>query len=155
MSDSIDKRFCFDLTAQDRPGVQYTLQALCEDDRKLWMDAMDGKEPMYAHPTGPPGSQEETSLDEAGLNFTSKAIAMLESRGLEDQGLYRLVGVSSKVTKLLQLGLDRRKSEKLMLDDPAEWEVKTITSAIKQYFRNLPEPLMTYNLHSAFIAAAS
>lgn len=46
MSDSIDKRFCFDLTAQDRPGVQYTLQALSEDDRKLWMDAMDGKEPV-------------------------------------------------------------------------------------------------------------
>lgn len=74
---------------------------------------------------------------------------------MEDQGLYRLVGVSSKVTKLLQLGLDRRKAEKLMLDDPAEWEVKTITSAIKQYFRNLPEPLMTYKLHSAFIASAS
>lgn len=69
--------------------------------------------------------------------------------------MYRLVGVSSKVSKLLALGLDRRKSEKLMLDDPAEWEVKTITSAIKQYFRNLPEPLMTYKLHSAFIAAAS
>ncbi|XP_045123288.1 rho GTPase-activating protein 26-like isoform X21 [Portunus trituberculatus] len=154
MSDSIDKRFCFDLTAQDRPGVQYTLQALSEDDRKLWMDAMDGKEPMYAHPTGAPGAQEETSLDEAGQNFTSRAIAMLESRGLEDQGLYRLVGVSSKVTKLLQLGLDRRKADKLMLDDTAEWEVKTITSAIKQYFRNLPEPLMTYKLHSAFIAAA-
>ncbi|KAK8401451.1 hypothetical protein O3P69_002901 [Scylla paramamosain] len=154
MSDSIDKRFCFDLTAQDRPGVQYTLQALSEDDRKLWMDAMDGKEPMYAHPTGAPGAQEETCLDEAGQNFTSRAIAMLESRGLEDQGLYRLVGVSSKVTKLLQLGLDRRKADKLMLDDTAEWEVKTITSAIKQYFRNLPEPLMTYKLHSAFIAAA-
>ncbi|KAK8727468.1 hypothetical protein OTU49_009570 [Cherax quadricarinatus] len=154
MSDSIDKRFCFDLTAQDKPGVQYTLQALSEDDRKHWMDAMDGKEPMYAHPSGAPGSQEETSLDEVGLSFTSKAIAMLESRGLEDQGLYRLVGVSSKVTKLLQLGLDRRKAERLMLDDTAEWEVKTITSAIKQYFRNLPEPLMTYKLHSAFIAAA-
>lgn len=154
MSDSIDKRFCFDVTAQDKPGVQYTLQALSEEDRKHWMDAMDGKEPMYAHPTGPPGSQEETSLDEVGLSFLSKAISMLESRGLEDQGLYRLVGVSSKVTKLLSLGLDRRKAEKLILDDPAEWEVKTITSAIKQYFRNLPEPLMTYKLHSAFIAAA-
>lgn len=46
MSDSIDKRFCFDLTAQDKPGVIYTLQALSEDDRKLWMDAMDGKEPV-------------------------------------------------------------------------------------------------------------
>ncbi|XP_069183856.1 rho GTPase-activating protein 26 isoform X9 [Procambarus clarkii] len=154
MSDSIDKRFCFDLTAQDKPGVQYTLQALSEDDRKHWMDAMDGKEPMYAHPSGAPGSQEETLLDEVGISFTSRAIAMLESRGLEDQGLYRLVGVSSKVTKLLQLGLDRRKAERLILDDPAEWEVKTITSAIKQYFRNLPEPLMTYKLHSAFIAAA-
>ncbi|XP_027217603.1 rho GTPase-activating protein 26 isoform X9 [Penaeus vannamei] len=154
MSDSIDKRFCFDLTAQDKPGVLYTLQALSEEDRKHWMDAMDGKEPMYAHPSGGVGSQEETSLDEVGLSFTSRAIAMLESRGLEDQGLYRLVGVSSKVSKLLALGLDRRKSEKLMLDDPAEWEVKTITSAIKQYFRNLPEPLMTYKLHSAFIAAA-
>ncbi|XP_071547865.1 rho GTPase-activating protein 26 isoform X4 [Panulirus ornatus] len=154
MSDSIDKRFCFDLTAQDKPGVQYTLQALSEEDRKHWLDAMDGKEPMYANPCGAPGSQEETSLDEAGLSFTTKAIAMLESRGLEDHGLYRLVGVSSKVTKLLQLGLDRRKAEKLMLDDPAEWEVKTITSAIKQYFRNLPEPLMTYKLHSAFIASA-
>ncbi|XP_068221511.1 rho GTPase-activating protein 26 isoform X4 [Palaemon carinicauda] len=154
MSDSIDKRFCFDVTAQDRIGVQFTLQALSEEDRKLWMDAMDGKEPMYAHPSGPPGSQEETCLDDVGLSFLSKAIAMLESRGLEDQGLYRLVGVGSKVTKLLALGLDRRKAEKLVLDDPAEWEVKTITSAIKQYFRNLPEPLMTYKLHSAFIAAA-
>ena len=75
--------------------------------------------------------------------------------GLEDHGLYRLVGVSSKVSKLLALGLDRRKADKLMLEDPSEWEVKTITSAIKQYFRNLPEPLMTYKLHSAFIAAAS
>ncbi|KAK4297686.1 hypothetical protein Pmani_029922 [Petrolisthes manimaculis] len=41
-----------------------------------------------------------------------------------------------------------------MLEDTAEWEVKTITSAIKQYFRNLPEPLMTYRLHCAFIVAA-
>lgn len=75
--------------------------------------------------------------------------------GLEDQGLYRLVGVSSKVNKLLTLGLDPAKSEKLVLEDPTEWEVKTITSALKQYFRNLPEPLMTYKLHSTFIGAAS
>lgn len=71
MSDSIDKRFCFDLTSDDRynidlllrllllyvqvniffilflrPGVIYTFQALSEEDRKLWMDVMDGKEPV-------------------------------------------------------------------------------------------------------------
>ena len=46
MSDTIDKRFCFDITAQDKPGVVYTLQCLSEEDRKAWMDAMDGKEPV-------------------------------------------------------------------------------------------------------------
>uniref|UniRef100_T1JFW8 Rho GTPase-activating protein 26 n=1 Tax=Strigamia maritima TaxID=126957 RepID=T1JFW8_STRMM len=121
-TESIEKRFCFDITADrsfSSPGV-ITLQALSEEDRKLWLDAMDGKEPV----------------------------------SLDDQGLYRLVGVSSKVNKLIQMGLDRRKAEKLNFDDVLEWENKTITSALKTYFRNLPEPLMTFNLHEKFIAAA-
>lgn len=46
MSESIEKRFCFDITVVDRPGVVYTFQALNEDDRKAWMDIMDGKEPV-------------------------------------------------------------------------------------------------------------
>jgi len=32
-----------------RPGVIYTFQALSEEDRKLWMDVMDGKEPVIEH----------------------------------------------------------------------------------------------------------
>ena len=75
--------------------------------------------------------------------------------GLEDQGLYRLVGVSSKVSKLLSMGLDRRKVDKLNLEDRLEWENKTITSAIKTYLRQLPEPLMSFRYHTTFIAAAS
>ncbi|KAL7645865.1 UNVERIFIED_CONTAM: hypothetical protein RMT77_002762 [Armadillidium vulgare] len=160
-ADSIDKRFCLDLTVQmhDKekgPTLQVlTMQTLSEEDCKRWMDAMDGKEPIYACPSNLNVVQKEsTLLDEFGLNFISKAIAILESKGLEDQGLYRLVGVSSKVTKLLNMGLDPNKADKLVLEDPAEWEVKTITSAIKQYFRTLPEPLMTYELHNDFIAAA-
>jgi hypothetical protein len=46
MSESIEKRFCFDVTAKDRPINIYTLQALSEEDRRLWLDAMDGKEPV-------------------------------------------------------------------------------------------------------------
>ena len=79
----------------------------------------------------------------------------MESRGLDDQGLYRVVGVTSKVNRLLTLGLDRKKVEKLNFDDPTEVETKTLTSAIKTFLRNLPEPIMTYKLHSKFIAAAS
>lgn len=40
------------LVCLSRPGVVYTLQALSEEDRKQWMDAMDGKEPVSDTPDG-------------------------------------------------------------------------------------------------------
>lgn len=46
MSDSIEKRFCFDLYSDSKPGIAYTFQAFSEQDRKAWMDIMDGKEPV-------------------------------------------------------------------------------------------------------------
>nr|XP_040567630.1 rho GTPase-activating protein 10-like isoform X1 [Lepeophtheirus salmonis] len=151
--DSIDKRFCFDITGEDRPSTVYTMQAQSEDDLRLWLEALDGTEPMYVLPPKP-SNADHSYLDEGGFNFITRSFSVLENRGLEDQGLYRVVGVSSKVTKLLTMGLDKRKSEKLNLDDPMEWESKTITSAIKTFFRNLSEPIMTFQLHHQFIAAA-
>ena len=41
-----EKRFCFDLTFDQKPTIVYTFQALSEKDRKVWLDAMDGKEPV-------------------------------------------------------------------------------------------------------------
>ncbi|KAK2586500.1 hypothetical protein KPH14_011398 [Odynerus spinipes] len=153
MSDTIEKRFCFDITAVDKPNVTYTFQALSEEDRKLWMDAMDGKEPSYPL-VGTSIKSEENILDETGFMFVSKCITVLEDRGLEEQGLYRVVGVASKVNKLLAMGLDRRKLEKLSLEDRFEWESKTITSALKTYLRTLSEPLMTFRYYNSFISAA-
>ncbi|XP_076665071.1 GTPase regulator associated with FAK isoform X6 [Andrena cerasifolii] len=152
-SDTIEKRFCFDITTVDKPNVIYTFQALSEEDRKLWLDAMDGKDPNYPI-VGVSTKSEETVLDETGFTFVSKCIAVLEERGLEEQGLYRVVGVASKVNKLLAMGLDRRKLEKLTLDDRFEWESKTITSALKTYLRTLSEPLMTFPYYCRFISAA-
>ena len=56
---------------------------------------------------------------------------------------------------MVQLGLSRTKFEQLDLTSPQEWENKTLTSAVKTYLRNLPEPLMTFRLHSEFMNAAS
>jgi len=154
-ADAIDKRFCFDIIPEDRPNVVYTLQAQSEEDRLLWMEALDGTEPMYAHtPGGKPSNANQTFLDESGFTFVQDCILGLENRGLEDQGMYRVVGVGSKVTKLLTMGLDRRKADRINLDDVIEWETKTVTSAVKTFFRNLPEPIMTFSLHSRFIEAA-
>ncbi|VDM49362.1 unnamed protein product [Toxocara canis] len=99
----------------------------------------------------------EAMLDEAGFEFIKKCIEAIEEKGgLREQGLYRNCGVTSKVQKLMQTGLDKRRSsnEKLNFADDIEWETKTISSAIKTFLRNLPEPLMTFDLHSQFINAA-
>ena len=47
--------------------------------------------------------------------------------GLEDQGLYRIVGVTSKVNRLLTHGLDKKKLEKLNFEDATEVESKTVS----------------------------
>lgn len=41
-----EKRFCFDLTFKEKPGIIYTFQALSEEDRRAWISAMDGTEPV-------------------------------------------------------------------------------------------------------------
>uniref|UniRef100_A0A3B4EJP1 Rho GTPase-activating protein 26 n=1 Tax=Pygocentrus nattereri TaxID=42514 RepID=A0A3B4EJP1_PYGNA len=140
-TDSIEKRFCFDVEAIDRPGVMITMQALSEEDRRLWMEAMDGREPVLAQ------------LDVIGFNVIKKFIYAVETRGIDEQGLYRIVGVNSRVQKLLSLTMDPKTFADVELDS-SEWEIKTITSAIKHYLRMLPAPLMTYQYQRSFIKAA-
>uniref|UniRef100_A0A8C9VBI4 Rho GTPase-activating protein 26 n=1 Tax=Scleropages formosus TaxID=113540 RepID=A0A8C9VBI4_SCLFO len=145
-TESIEKRFCLDLEAVDRSGV-ITMQALSEEDRRLWMEAMDGREPVVAQ------------LDVIGFNIIKKFIHAVETRGepkpssLFLQGLYRIVGVNSRVQKLLSLAMDPKTCADVELDN-SEWEIKTITSALKYYLRMLPTPLMTYQLQRNFIQAA-
>lgn len=106
-------------------------------------------------------SNEEYLLDDVGFAFARKCIEVMEVRGLEEEGLYRIGGVNTKITKLLILGMDRNKTEKERLqffyDEQHSdlLETKTIASALKHYLRNLNEPLMTYRYHNGFIAAAS
>lgn len=153
-----EKRYCFDLIFEERPAITYTFQALSEEDRKAWLNAMDGKEPTYLAPAT--NHNEDGHLDEVGFAFVRKCIEVLERRGLEEEGLYRIGGVSTKITKLLNMGLDRKKTEKdrlMFFNDEQSSDVlesKTIASALKHYLRNLNEPLMTFRLHHSFISSA-
>uniref|UniRef100_A0A671UTN0 Rho GTPase activating protein 10 n=1 Tax=Sparus aurata TaxID=8175 RepID=A0A671UTN0_SPAAU len=125
-TDMFDRRFCLDLDITDRPGTVLTVQALSEDDHKFWMQAMGGKEPVI-----------DAQLDDVGLSFVKNSISAIETRGINDQGLYRVVGVSSKVQKLLSLMIGKLKS--ILFFFP---------------FWSLPEPLMTYGLYKEFISPA-
>ncbi|KNC32700.1 hypothetical protein FF38_02724 [Lucilia cuprina] len=150
-----EKRFCFDLTFKEKPGIVYTFQALSEEDRRAWINAMDGTEPTYLAP-GKVKAGEEYQLDETGFAFVRKCIETLENRGLEDEGIYRKSGVGTKISKLLALGMDRKKAESVFNEEQYRdlMESNTIASALKTYLRNLNEPLMTYRYHSGFIEAA-
>uniref|UniRef100_A0A3P8VDI5 Rho GTPase-activating protein 42 n=1 Tax=Cynoglossus semilaevis TaxID=244447 RepID=A0A3P8VDI5_CYNSE len=169
-TDSIDKRFCFDIEVVERNDIcrgtlfrpiQFfykvrhgvmTLQALSESNRRLWLEAMDGKEPIYNLPTIL-SKKEETFLNEAGFNFVRNCIDLVEKRSLNTMGLYRIGGVNSKVQRLMTTVFSPRAPVDMVLD-PETWDNKTITSGLKNYFRCLCEPLMTFRLHQEFILAA-
>ncbi|XP_037603684.1 LOW QUALITY PROTEIN: rho GTPase-activating protein 42 [Sebastes umbrosus] len=150
-TDSIDKRFCFDIEVVERHGV-ITLQALSEANRRLWMEAMDGKEPIYTLPSLL-SKKEETFLNEAGSNFVKKCIELVETRGITTLGLYRTGGVNSKVQRLMTSVFASTAPSDMQLDADT-WDNKTITSGLKNYFRCLAEPVLTYRLHKEFIKAA-
>ncbi|CAI5680717.1 unnamed protein product [Oreochromis niloticus] len=154
-TDVLDRRFCLDLDITDRPGTVLTVQALSEDDHKFWMQAMGGKEPIGHYLTRTYSKERgiDAQLDDVGFSFVKNSISAIEKRGINDQGLYRIVGVSSKVQKLLSLMIDE-KSDEVDLSASEDWDVKTITSALKLYLRSLPEPLMTYELYKEFISPA-
>ncbi|CAL8331370.1 unnamed protein product [Lota lota] len=153
-TDVLDRRFCLDLDITDRPGTVLTVQTLSEDDHRFWMQAMGGKEPLKLFFSNIfPCSVVDALLDDLGLSFVQNSIKAIEKRGINDQGLYRVVGVSSKVQKLLSLMIEE-KSHEVDLSTSEEWDVKTITSALKLYLRSLPEPLMTYGLYKDFINPA-
>ncbi|XP_067842488.1 rho GTPase-activating protein 42 isoform X1 [Heptranchias perlo] len=148
-TDSIDKRFCFDIEVVERHGI-ITLQAQSEANRKLWLEAMDGKEPIYTLPLL--SKKEELYLNEAGFNFVKKCIEAVETRGINAMGLYRMSGVNSKVQKLMNTVFAPKAAPDMDLDTEL-WDMKTITSGLKNYLRCLVEPLMTYKLHKDLIAA--
>ncbi|KAJ8280268.1 hypothetical protein GJAV_G00052500 [Gymnothorax javanicus] len=167
-TDSIDKRFCFDIEVVERKTICHgnifrplqvfykvrhgilTLQALSESNRRLWLEAMDGKEPIYNLPAIL-SKKEETFLNEAGFNFVKNCIDLVEQRGINTMGLYRIGGVNSKVQKLMTAVFAKASSDVEL--DSEVWDNKTITSGLKNYLRCLSEPLMTYRLHKDFIEA--
>ncbi|XP_072553933.1 rho GTPase-activating protein 10-like isoform X2 [Paramormyrops kingsleyae] len=154
-ADALDRRFCFDIEISDRPSQVLIVQALSEEDRKFWMQAMGGTEPVcylkkfYSKERGI-----DAQLDQVGFTFVKNSISAVEKRGIKDLGLYRVEGVVSKSQKLLNMLINGKGDDELNLSTSDEWDLRTITSALKLYLRSLPEPLMTYSLYKDFINLA-
>ncbi|KAM4593104.1 unconventional myosin-IXAa isoform 4-T6 [Odontesthes bonariensis] len=77
-----------------------------------------------------------------------KLINYIEMHGLYTEGIYRKSGSTNKI-KELKLGLDTD-VDNMNLDD---YNIHVIGSVFKQWLRDLPNPLMTFELYEEFIRA--
>ncbi|EUC55618.1 GTPase-activator protein for Rho-like GTPase family protein [Rhizoctonia solani AG-3 Rhs1AP] len=83
----------------------------------------------------------------------TKCAEAIEKHGLDSVGIYRLSGTTSRVRELRSV-LDKD-IDNVDLDS-AEWttDINNITSVLKMWFRELPEPLLTWELYTHFVEAA-
>ncbi|KAG6855782.1 hypothetical protein H0H87_010880 [Tephrocybe sp. NHM501043] len=83
----------------------------------------------------------------------TKCCEAIEKYGMQTQGIYRISGMTSKVAKLRQQ-LDNDLNS-VDLDAP-EWsgDINNVTSVLKGWLRDLPDPLLTFSLHQGFLDAA-
>jgi hypothetical protein len=104
-----------------------------------------------------------------------KCCTAIEDYGLEIVGIYRLSGTTSKIQKLkglLERGVFPSQRVFSFIDiiydcldvdsvnlNTDEWRsdinINNVTSVLKLWLRELPEPLLTFNLYQGFIDAAS
>ncbi|KAK6343397.1 Rho-type gtpase-activating protein [Orbilia blumenaviensis] len=77
----------------------------------------------------------------------TKCLAEVENRGLDFEGIYRKGGGASQV-RMIQESFER--GEEMDLENP-EVDITAVTSVLKQYFRKLPTPLVTYTIYDRMV----
>ncbi|XP_050165959.1 unconventional myosin-IXa isoform X6 [Myiozetetes cayanensis] len=80
--------------------------------------------------------------------LVEKLINYIEMHGLYTEGIYRKSGSTNKIKELRQ-GLDTD-IDNVNLDD---YNIHVIASVFKQWLRDLPNPLMTFELYEEFLRA--
>uniref|UniRef100_A0A3Q3AVS9 N-chimaerin n=1 Tax=Kryptolebias marmoratus TaxID=37003 RepID=A0A3Q3AVS9_KRYMA len=79
-------------------------------------------------------------------------IREIELRGMKSEGLYRVSGFSEHIEDV-RLSFDRD-GEKADISASAYADINIIAGALKLYLRDLPIPVITFDLYSKFIQAA-
>lgn len=72
---------------------------------------------------------------------------------LEYEGIYRKTGGSGQSKAITQLFETGDYDSFDLLDNDRFHDISSVTSVLKNYFRTLPIPLLTYDLHDQFMTA--
>lgn len=90
------------------------------------------------------------SRDERIPAVLEQLMTAIEMKGLYVEGLYRKSATQSKINELKQRLEDDRHSV-----DIYEYGVHVWTAVLKSFFREMPEPLMTFQLYDEFLWATA
>uniref|UniRef100_A0A3P9LMA8 GEM interacting protein n=1 Tax=Oryzias latipes TaxID=8090 RepID=A0A3P9LMA8_ORYLA len=88
----------------------------------------------------------QDTADEVPFVVT-RCTSEIESRALSVQGVYRVSGSKPRIQKLCQAFEMQREQVDLSDNSPHD-----ITSMLKHFFKELPEPLLTFDLYNDFVA---
>ncbi|XP_057596814.1 bargin isoform X6 [Hippopotamus amphibius kiboko] len=94
-----------------------------------------------------------THLQELGRDIAlpiEACVTMLLSEGMKEEGLFRLAAGASVLKRLKQTMASDPRSLQEFCSDP-----HAVAGALKSYLRELPEPLMTFDLYDDWMRAAS
>ncbi|KAJ5939702.1 hypothetical protein N7466_002836 [Penicillium verhagenii] len=78
----------------------------------------------------------------------TRCIQEVELRGMDMEGIYRKSGAASAIQTIRE-GFERSPFD-YDISDP-DLDIHAVTSALKQYFRKLPNPLITYEVYELII----
>ncbi|PHZ17448.1 RhoGAP-domain-containing protein [Rhizopus microsporus ATCC 52813] len=81
--------------------------------------------------------------------FVTECINAVEHRGLDYEGIYRKSGGAAQI-RSIQSAFEQGEKVDLYNEDEIN-DICAITSVLKQYFRELPNPLLTFETYQAFI----
>lgn len=84
-------------------------------------------------------------------SFTLLVVIANETKGMDFQGIYRKTGGASQM-RAIQDSFER--NEDINLADESI-DICAVTSVLKQYFRKLPTPLVTFDVYDHILETSS
>ncbi|PAA54538.1 hypothetical protein BOX15_Mlig004865g1, partial [Macrostomum lignano] len=126
---SSGRKFTFEVATIE--GRSLLLQAYSNSNFRAWVQALSGQR----------GSVSDEQLPgQADADRLIACLRSLESRGLQEEGLYRVEGQNREVEELLQ--------SFVLGGSPCNLETvgeRVLSTCIKRYLKRLPQPLLTFD----------
>lgn len=136
----------FPRSASNDPARQGGGFALFKKSNTMPKSITNGNVSAAEHPSTLFGSElvERADFERRQIpSVVTRCIEEVELRGMDVEGIYRKTGGSGQV-KIIQEGFD--KTEDYDISDPG-LDITAVTSVLKQYFRKLPTPLLTFDIY--------